>query len=390
MKSLRKLGCFFSRTGTAALLGVAVLSPLARSQDADPVKMQVEKSDGGIVNLPYLRFNIADGVAVFASDDGGELEVSAAELTLGSLERITSRMPPVAAWLVPDKASLCVAAVGASDPQHEEEAAQSILDAAKFATALKERIALLQLHGIVHGLLKADHDRVKMEAEVAGSRQRMAVEHKQDLHYADRHAVNPLTGRDQKTPHMEWSTQKTEPVLLACIEREQASKRELMLRLASCHIFARYCEISGREAYAKELDQLRAKVANRSPVTRDSEAAGLALLAWMSSRVCVHHHSGNNAALLKKIFEKIQPEYQVENAIKIILFDLPPDQPFKAKAALAALTGQKLLQSEIGDGLIELRLRNGLREAIPDLPARKKSIQQLMPFVEEAIRMGSR
>ncbi|QJE96559.1 hypothetical protein [Luteolibacter luteus] len=389
MSSLRKSGRHLSGFAAALAIGGFACSP-ASGQDEARVPMQVEKSDGSVVMLPYLRFDIADGVAVFASDDGGEQKVAAAEMTIASLERIAVKMPPVAGWLAPDKAYLCVRAVGAVDQQHEEEAAAAILGAANTAPALKERIALLQLHAIVNGVLKADHDRVRMEAEVKSTREAMGREHQKDLHYANRHAVNPLTGRDQKTPHMEWSKAKTEPQLQICIEREQSSKRELMLRLASCHIFARYCEISGRETYAKELDQLRAKVISRSPVTRDSEAAGLALLAWMSSRVCVHHHTGNNAALLAKIFEKIQPEYQVENAFKIILFDRPPEEPFKAKAVVAALSAQKLVQGDIGDGVIEMRLRNGLRETTPDLEPRRKVIRQLMPFIEEAIRMGSR
>lgn len=374
-----------------AVLGITVLFfQGASGQDEAAVPMQIEKTDGSVVNLPYLRFDIAGGVAIFAAEDGGELEVAAAEMSLVSLEKIAARVPPVAGWLPPDKVQLCVTAVGSSDQKHEEEAAEAIFNAAKAAPSLKERLALLQLRGIVHGVLKADHDRAAMEGEVAGARERAALTHKQDLHYADRHAVNPLTGRDQKTGHMEWSKQKTDPILLSCIEREQGSKRELMLRLASCHLFARYCEISGRDAYAKELDQLRAKVIARSPVTRESEAVGLALLAWMSSRVCVHHHSGGNAALLARIFEKIQPPYQVENAFKVIFFDRPPEEPFKAKAVIATLTAQKLAQSDIGDGVIEMRLRNGLRETTPDLEARKKVIRQLMPFVEEAIRMGSR
>lgn len=395
MKTLLDLARLSLCLGKAMTL--IVLSPLhhAHGQDEAPDKLRIEKLDGSRIHLPYLSFDVADGVAVFAAENGTELEVPAGDIAIESLAEISARIPPVAGWLPLDKVYLCVPPIGALDRQHEEEAAQAIFAAAKAATSVKERIALLQLHGVVQPLLKTDHQRQDLEdpslaTSVPRLREWAHGAYQGELWYANRHAINPLTGRDQKTPIMEVATKDLERRLKNFIRMEQDSKRELMLRLAACNLFARYCEISGRGAYAKELDELRAKITARKPLTRDSEAFGLAMLSWMTSRVAVHHHSGNNAALLKGIFAKMHTEAKVDQAIPIIFYDRPPGEIFKLKAFLVALTAEEIQQSHIGDQILDRRLREGMGAIIPDPGKRDTAIRQIKPFILEAIRMGSR
>lgn len=363
--------------------------------DEAPEKMEVRKKDGSVIQLPYLSFDVAHGVAVFAAENGSELEVPAGDMAIESLAEITVRIPPVAGWLPPEKVYLCIPPVGALDRQHEEQAAQAIFDAAQASSSIKERIALLQLHDLIGGLLKADHKRQDLEdpsqrTSLPAMREQAHGAYRGELSYANRHAINPLTGRDQKTPIMERAAADLKRRLKSCDDSEQNSKRVLMLRLAACNFFARYCEISGRPAYAKELDELRAKVTARKAETREMESLGLAMLAWMASRVALHHHGGNNAALLQAVFAKMHSEVKVDQAIPIIFYDRPREEIFKLRACLVGLTAEKIQQSHIGDLILERRMREGMGKVIPDIYSRDVAIDQIEPFLLEAIRMGSR
>lgn len=393
MKTHRKTSCILCSLAYWLALIACVLG--LRAQAADPAKTTFRKTDGTVIDLPYLSFDIARVVVRFDAKDGGETEVPAAELTMESLAEIASLIPPVAGWLAPDKAHVCVRAGGALDQRHEEEAAQWIFDAAKAAPTLKERIALFQLHSIVHRLLKADHERIKMEdvtdnTSVPAMRKLAQAVYEGELAYANRHAINPLTGKDQKTPLVEQAERSRKFRLDDCTRREERSKRELMLCLASCNVFARYCEISGRAAYAKELDELRAKIRARKSLTHESEPIGLAMVAWITSRVALHHHSGNNAALLKGIFDKMQKETKMDQAMPQIFYDRPLQDIYKLRELLVTLTGERLQQSDVGDRMLERRLRKGLREVIPDEVGVDRAMEQITPFLQEAIRMGCR
>jgi hypothetical protein len=378
--------------GTAIAFG---LLATARAQEpphgAPPEKMQVERTDGRSFEAQFLHFDFAEGVAVFVRRDGGEGRILCSAMKADTVAKIAMKMPPVVGWLDPKKSYLCIRVVAAVSPEAEIEAAEAIRQAAEAAPAEKEKLALFQLYGVVSLLVKADEKKDKATAHKEMVNKSCDKADIATRAWAARYGTSPLTGSDERgRRHLERYLGETASARNGALLGENMARRELMLRLASARIYLGYCEISNRGGYAKELGELRQKILVRSATARELEGPGASLLAWLASRVSVHHHTGNNAKLLKEAFAKMVADSQTHAALRLILPKRPPQDCFAVKAALLALTEPRLTQDQFGDGVAQEALWQALKKGIADYEPRKVIEKKMLPFLEEAVRMGTR
>lgn len=362
---------------------------------ADPVvplpdKMKIGKKEGEALEGVYLNFNFAEFSAAFGMTDGVSTStVPCEEMDAASLAAIATKIPPVAGWLDAGRAHVCMRVVGAATPEAESDAAEAIREEAEKAEAMKEKIALLQVFGIVSQLLKAEKAAHDAETKLESDLEQLGLAIKAAEEWGKKYGVNPLTGEDRSKAHMEWATGSLKASVAHGREyRLPETKRDLMIRMASCRAYIGYTEISGRKEYGKILGELMQKVLARSAIAREWEPPGRCLLGILAPKVAEHSHRGNNAKLLGQLFGKMTQQSTPDKALDLLIPHSDIVERDAIKTALIDTVTRKINQASVGEGDAQRHFWYAIKPAITDFERRQRVLKNVSLFLEESVRMS--